>query len=248
MRNTPLKSLIYVLVGALLTLTSACITDTEATHTEVSLMLDVTEPAQNYLNENMVEMHRFIGNSFDYSRVGTGHFSLQFINHLGKSKVFHLGHAAPGYDYHHSYFTDDYLTFQASLLDTLEFVAKQSFSGSNESRIFESICRELRRLNELPPSSRKVLIVISDFLEHHKGADFYTQAIDEQTYQTLCEASRDSLPQDLNGIEVWLIDTRNEGNVDLVKNAQAFFKEELTARHAIVHDAIDYQMLSIYRN
>ncbi len=235
MRNTTLKSLFLCFISLSLACFPSCVADDERTHTEISLMLDVTEPAQNLLKSNFEDFYLPIGNSFAYTRGGSGQFNLQFLNNLGKSKVISIAFPAPGTDYHHTYYSNEYQVFHRNLRDTLLFFANQSFPGSNQSRIFEPMCRELNRLINLPDHVDKLLIIVSDFLENQSRIDFYHDAITNRTYQALCMANKCSLPDDLSGVEIWLIDVRNEKNVERVQAAQAFFKAELQKRHATVN-------------
>ncbi len=214
-------------------------------HIEVSLMIDGTDASNNLLRENPDRYFRSISESFKHDRGISGHFQASIFNDLGtKSKVIDLEYHAPGSEFNPYHVSKEYQRFLKQLEDTLRYLSKLELPETPESRVFEPISWELKRLMSLPNTWRKHLIIVSDFLENTDEIDLYHETPDATLYERLADLNPASFPPDLTGLSIWLNSARDPNKVEQVQAALKFFSTEFEKRHATVSIESDLQLAS----
>ena len=222
----------------LVTLIVACDTGEKRTMTEYTLLVDQTDSGfavpdtADIFADMGIAANTWSGVAFSLSRIKDVSYTRHTVISLAKGPA-----RLSGNQYARKREVERFKEQVSTALDSI----RKEHTGKPNSSVFVPIANELTRLaNSGSGRDRKVLVVVSDLMEHTTTMNFYTA-----NTVSLLKTNPDSierkllalaqLPENLSGIEVRLINEPKNASEDaLYQIVSGFYRTLLTKRGATV--------------
>jgi hypothetical protein len=230
--KTKLNGLILIIT---LLIISSCKTETSV-FTSICILIDVTDEKFNdtsYLPDNISSILNLMQIDKENGGFSGGEVKFSLINDISdsKSKTVVINKAKPGLLGQNPLIRKDEVEkFCIELENTFRNTVNQANWGTNESKIYQKVTRELNKLTQTQ-CDKKIMIIYSDMLENSNLFNFYhtnwkkeIENYINKPEEAILQFSKKSLNMaDLNGIDIYIITNRTVENDEKINMSERFW-------------------------
>lgn len=229
-------ALSFVLASLLI---SAC---TKSTCEEVSsstntvyVFIDYTDQLNfNKLKENWDKDYKTINRLFPMKSCQGGKLRMIPVTNLGSNEIAAMSYEALPASLNEFNPPIDYTLFKRDFKKSMETFLLREAKELPSTHLFEPMCQAFNKLQTSTDGGRKIAIFYSDMLENSDGGSLYNKKGDPKTLLKQWQATTGCSLPDMSGLEVYIVNHRQEGTNQLIRKSNLFWKDTFMKQGAKV--------------